>query len=92
MPPNVRQVLRDALEAKGWSVERLRSESGVECDRSSLHRKIYGIAPRRRGSPRQYQPLSPDEVTSLARALGVYAEVKEYVQLARTVDAAMAAS
>lgn len=39
---SLRDQLRHALREKGWTVARLLDESGLECDRSSLDRKING--------------------------------------------------
>lgn len=57
---SLRQQLAFALDAKGWTMSRLLDESGLDCDRSSLHRKIYGG-----------QLLRTEECQVLAATLGV---------------------
>lgn len=52
------EQLHAAMVAKGWSVPRLLEESGLECDRTSLHRKLKGE-----------QKLSTEEAQALANAL-----------------------
>ena len=55
----IAQQLHAAMEAKEWSVPRLLKESGLECDRTSLHRKLAGT-----------QKLSTEEAQTLAEVLG----------------------
>lgn len=57
---SLRQQLAFALDSKGWTMSRLLSESGLDCDRSSLHRKIYGG-----------QLLRVEECQVLAKTLGI---------------------
>ena len=47
------------MEAKEWSVPKLLKESRLDCDRSSLQRKLTGD-----------QKLSTEEAEQLAEALG----------------------
>jgi len=47
------------MKTKGWSVPRLLDESGLDCDRSSLQRKLSGD-----------QKLSTEEAEKLAEVLG----------------------
>ena len=54
------EQLLTAMSDRGWSVQRLLDESGLECDRSSLHRKIHGK-----------QPLAQEEIQALVNALGI---------------------
>lgn len=55
----IAEQLRGALTARGWSVQKLLDESGLECDRSSLQRKLSGD-----------QKLATDEAERLAEILG----------------------
>ena len=52
------EQLHAAMEAKGWSVPMLLKVSGLDCDRSSLQRKLTGA-----------QKLSTDEAQRLAEVL-----------------------
>ena len=56
----IAEQLHAAMESKEWSVPRLLKESGLQCDRSSLQRKLTGA-----------QKLSTDEAERLAHTLGV---------------------
>lgn len=76
MTNNVRQVLRGALEAKKWSVERLLAESRLTCDRSSLHRKLFGTKQKGKGSRRIYQRINIEELAKLSRALDVTVSIE----------------
>lgn len=53
------EQLRAALEVKGWTIPQLLEASGLDCDRTSLHRKLHGK-----------QKLSTDEAQKLASLLG----------------------
>lgn len=73
---DVRARLRGALEAKGWSVLDLHRRSGIDCSRVSLHRKLYGYRRRYKGRARyQFQPLTVEEVQTLARPLKLEVDV-----------------
>lgn len=50
--------LLDAMHARRWSVPRLLKESGLQCDRTSLLRKLKGE-----------QKLSTDEAERLSQVL-----------------------
>jgi hypothetical protein len=52
------EQLHDAMLKKEWSVPKLLDESGLECDRSSLQRKLTGL-----------QKLSTEEAERLAEVL-----------------------
>lgn len=54
------EQLLAAMKGRDWSVSRLLEISGLECDRSSLHRKLHGK-----------QALSADEIQALVNALGI---------------------
>lgn len=55
----IAEQLRAAMKSKGWSVPRLLGESGFDCDRTSLMRKLKGE-----------QKMSTNEAEALARVLG----------------------
>lgn len=48
-----------AMKGRRWSVRRLLDASKLDCDRSSLHRKLHGK-----------QPMSHEEIQALVNALG----------------------
>lgn len=54
------EQVRAAFKRSGWPVQKLLDESGLTCDRSSLHRKLHGE-----------QPASSTELEAMATALGV---------------------
>lgn len=54
----IAEQLHAAMRAKGWSVPRLLSESGLPCDRTSLQRKLRGK-----------QSLDAKEIQALVDAL-----------------------
>lgn len=54
------EQLSAAFKAKGWTLEKLSVESGLDCSRWSLMRKLRGD-----------QRLFTDECQALAQALGV---------------------
>lgn len=60
----VAQLLRDAYERRkasgGFSMKKLRNDSGVATERSNLRRKLYGNV-----------ALNPEEARQLASVLGV---------------------
>ena len=48
------------MKTRKWSVSRLLEASGLECDRSSLHRKLHGK-----------QPIDDAELQKLVNALEI---------------------
>ena len=62
--------IRDAHDAKGWSVQELLDASGLDIDRSVLSRKIRGEV-----------EMTFDEFNALAKPLGV--PLARVVQTAR---------
>lgn len=76
MSQDVRRKLVDAIEAKAWTMERLRKESRLKLSRASLHRKVYGYLKGRNSAAgkrgrRVYQSLTVDEYRAIGLALGV---------------------
>ena len=72
---DLRTELRGAMEARGYTYDRLLQESGLDIDVSSLNRKLNGA-----------QSLSGDEGLALAKALGVRAAtVDRVLRLAETI-------
>lgn len=61
------------MAARGWSVERLRKASGIDCTRVSLQRKLFGY-PSDDGWA--FQSLTFEEVEMLGRPLGLIFEVR----------------
>jgi hypothetical protein len=73
--PDLRDELRAAMRAKGYTYAQLLEESGLKCDLSSLNRKLNGG-----------QGLDADEGQALARVLGVRASaVDKVIQIAETL-------
>lgn len=52
------EQVRDEQEAKGWSVQQLLEKSGLDLDRSTLHRKLNGDV-----------DVKAHEIEALAKAL-----------------------
>lgn len=82
MAQNIRRKLAEALDGKGWSVDKLRDrirvEAGLRISRASLHRKVYGYVKRKgeKRGKRTYQALSVDEYRAIATTLGVLTPVE----------------
>lgn len=62
-------LLNQALELKGWSIQRLKDESKIKTDRSNLRRKLKGDETGKRAG--KLVALDPEEANQLATALGV---------------------
>jgi hypothetical protein len=72
---DLRDELRAAMEAKGYTYVRLLEESGLSCDLSSLHRKLNGS-----------QGLDAKEGQALAKVLGVrVATIDKVIHLAESL-------
>lgn len=56
----ITEQLLDAFEKTGWTVAELLSRSGLDIERSSLHRKLHGE-----------QRMNVDEAQVLATVLGL---------------------
>jgi transcriptional regulator with XRE-family HTH domain len=66
------EQLLTAMKSRGWSIQRLLNESGLDCDRSSLSRKLHGK-----------QWLSSDEVQVLVNTLEVTVAASPFVRRKR---------
>ena len=60
MAKSLREQLREAFTASGLTIGQLRALAGLDCDNSSLHRKLHGN-----------QALRDVEIEALAKALRV---------------------
>lgn len=72
MQDDIRQRLLAEMRRRGWSVQRLLDESGLDCDRASLHRKLVGWRKGKSENRRArvlFQPMTEHEIAALARAL-----------------------
>ncbi len=58
--PTLSSQLLLAMRDRGWTVEHLLAVSKLDCDRSSLNRKLRGK-----------QPISHDEIQALVNALDI---------------------
>lgn len=74
MQDDIRQRLLREMRKRAWSVQKLLDESGLDCDRASLHRKLKGWRKGKSENSRArvaFQPMTEAEIAAIAHALNL---------------------